>query len=129
MLVDSQKDMKIPSYLIPSCPRCGKPLTLNLRSDNKFVEDDGWHQAAARYSAFLRAHDGQKILFWELGVGYYTPVIIKYPFWNMTAKNPNATYACLNYGEASCPEEIADRSICVNGDLGNVLTLLKQSHA
>lgn len=125
MMVDEQKDGKIPSYLVPVCPHCGKPLTLNLRSDDRFAEDEGWHLAAARYADFLRTREGQKILFLELGVGYNTPVIIKYPFWNMTDRNPRATYACVNYGEADAPEQIRDRSICVRGDVGEVLTALK----
>ncbi len=120
-MVAEQKDMKIPSALIPRCPHCGKPLTMNLRSDDRFVEDEGWHTAAGRYANFLRTREGQKILFLELGVGYNTPVIIKYPFWQMTAKNPRATYACINRGEVFCPDEIADRAICVDGDIGEVL--------
>ena len=120
-MVAEQKDMKIPSALIPRCPHCGKPLTMNLRSDDRFVEDEGWHEAAGRYANFLRTREGQKILFLELGVGYNTPVIIKYPFWQMTAKNPSATYACVNRGEVFCPDEIADRAICVDGDIGEVL--------
>ena len=120
-MVAEQKDMKIPSALIPRCPHCGKPLTMNLRSDDSFVEDDGWHAAAGRYANFLRTREGQKILFLELGVGYNTPVIIKYPFWQMTAKNSRATYACVNRGEVFCPDEIADRAVCVDGDIGEVL--------
>lgn len=124
-MVEQQKDMKIPTELIPKCPKCGKPLTMNLRSDDKFVEDEGWHQAAERYENFLRTRKG-KILFLELGVGYNTPVIIKYPFWQMTAKNPDAAYACVNYGEAVCPNEIKAQTICVNGDIGEVLEFLKK---
>lgn len=120
-MVAEQKDMKIPSALIPRCPHCGKPLTMNLRSDDRFVEDEGWHEAAGRYANFLRTREGQKILFLELGVGYNTPVIIKYPFWQMTAKNPRATYACINRGEVFCPDEIADRAICVDGDIGEAI--------
>ena len=120
-MVAEQKDMKIPSALIPRCPHCGKPLTMNLRSDDRFVEDEGWHAAAERYANFLRTREGQKILFLELGVGYNTPVIIKYPFWQMTAKNPSATYACINRGEVFCPDEIADRAICVDGDIGEAI--------
>lgn len=120
-MVAGQKNMKIPSELIPRCPHCGKPLTMNLRSDDRFVEDEGWHAAAGRYANFLRTREGQKILFLELGVGYNTPVIIKYPFWQMTAKNPRATYACINRGEAFCPAEIADRAVCIDGDIGDIL--------
>ena len=120
-MVAEQKDMKIPTALIPRCPHCGKPLTMNLRSDDRFVENEGWHAAAERYANFLRTREEQKILFLELGVGYNTPVIIKYPFWQMTAKNPRATYACINRGEVFCPDEIADRAVCVDGDIGEVL--------
>ena len=120
-MVAKQKDMKIPSALVPRCPHCGKPLTMNLRADDSFVEDEGWHEAAGRYANFLRTREGQKILFLELGVGYNTPVIIKYPFWQMTAKNPRATYACINRGEAFCPAEIADRAVCINGDIWDIL--------
>ena len=122
-MLDMQDDMKIPTELIPKCPKCGKSMTMNLRSDDKFVEDVGWHRAAGKYDEFLQDHRGQHILFLELGVGYNTPVIIKYPFWRMTKQNPNAVYACLNYGEAYAPDEIKAQSICVDG---NIFELLKE---
>ena len=123
-MVKEQKDMRIPTELVPKCPVCGEPMMMNLRSDDTFVEDEGWHEAAARYENFLRTRKG-KVLFLELGVGYNTPVIIKYPFWQMTAKDPDATYACINYGEAVTPEEIADRSICIDGDIGEAIEKLR----
>ena len=126
-MMERQKDMKIPTELLPVCPHCGKPLTMNLRSDNKFVEDEGWHRAAERYENFLRTREGQKILFLELGVGYNTPVIIKYPFWQMTAKNPKAIYACINQGQAVCPQEIERQSVCINADIGQVLQSLSDA--
>lgn len=116
-----QSDMKIPSKLLPKCPRCGKPLKLNLRSDDSFVEDAGWHAAAERCSEFIRSRKNGRILYLELGVGYNTPSIIKYPFWKLTAENPKAVYACVNFGEAVCPEDIAARSIIINGDISEVL--------
>ena len=119
---EQQKNMRIPSELLPVCPHCGRPMTMNLRADDKFVEDAGWHRAAERYEDFLRTRGQQKILFLELGVGYNTPAIIKYPFWRMTAQNKTATYACINYGEAACPKEIEGQAICINGDIGRVLT-------
>ena len=125
-MMERQKDMKIPTELLPVCPHCGKPMTMNLRSDDKFVEDEGWHRTAERYENFLRTHAGQKILFLELGVGYNTPIIIKYPFWQMTAKNPNATYVCINQGQAVCPQEIQQQSICINADIGSTLQGLSQ---
>ena len=121
-MVTRQENMKIPTELLPVCPHCGKPLTMNLRSDDKFVEDEGWHRAAERYENFLRTRAGGKILFLELGVGYNTPIIIKYPFWQMTAKNPNATYACINQGQAVCPREIERQSICIDSDIGDILS-------
>ena len=126
-MMERQKDMKIPTELLPVCPHCGKPLTMNLRSDNKFVEDEGWHRAAERYENFLRTREGQEILFLELGVGYNTPVIIKYPFWQMTAKNPKAIYACINQGQAVCPQEIERQSVCINADIGQVLQSLSDA--
>ena len=123
-MMEQQANMRIPSELLPFCPHCGKPLTMNLRSDDKFVEDEGWHRAAERYENFLRTWRNGRILFLELGVGYNTPVIIKYPFWRMTTQNKAATYACINYGEAVCPEEIEKQSICIDADIEAVLCAL-----
>ena len=124
-MVARQRDMRVPSELLPLCPRCGKPMTMNLRSDDRFVEDEGWHAAARRYERFLRAAQRRRTLFLELGVGYNTPVIIKYPFWQMTAQNPKAVYACVNFGEAVCPKEIESRSICIDEDIAKVLDDLR----
>ena len=123
-MMEQQKNMRVPSELVPHCPVCGKPMTMNLRCDDTFAEDEGWHAAAARYENFLRTRSGGKILFLELGVGRNTPVIIKYPFWRMTAGNPKALYACVNLGEASAPKELGARSICIDADIGSVLDRL-----
>ena len=123
-MVKRQEGMRIPSELLPVCPRCGKPMTMNLRCDDRFVEDAGWQAAARRYADFLRTRKGQRLLFLELGVGYNTPGIIKYPFWRMTAENLRAVYACVNRGQAECPQAIAERSICIDGDIGETLTRL-----
>jgi NAD-dependent SIR2 family protein deacetylase len=123
-MYEQQSEMKIPSELIPKCPNCGKPLTMNLRSDDRFVEDEGWHKAAGRYDEFNKTHKG-KVLYLELGVGYNTPVIIKYPFWQRTFDNPKAIYACINFDEAVCPEQIEDKAILIEGDIGEVLEDLK----
>lgn len=124
-MIERQQDMRIPAELLPVCPHCGKPLTMNLRSDSKFVEDEGWHLAAERYNNFVRTRKDLRILFFELGVGYNTPGIIKYPFWQMTAENPKAAYACINFGEAVCPKEIEEQSICIDGDIGEVLRQIR----
>lgn len=125
-MVAEQKDMKIPSELIPRCPVCGKPMTVNLRCDDTFVEDEGWHKALAGYEAFLQNHEGKKVLFLELGVGMNTPVIIKYPFWQMTLKNKNSFYVCINAQDAYVPDEIAPRSLCIEGDIASVLARLRE---
>lgn len=111
----------IPSDLIPRCPCCGKSMSMNLRADDTFVEDAGWHRAAERYTRFLQAHQDRRVLYLELGVGYNTPGIIKYPFWQLTYQNHRAVYACLNFGEAAVPEEIALRSICINADIADII--------
>lgn len=120
-MLNEQQDMKIPSELIPYCPVCGAPMTMNLRSDESFVQDEGWYQAATQYKNFLQKYKNRKIVFLELGVGNNTPVIIKYPFWQMTAQNPKAIYVSINQGEAICPKQIESQSICINADIGEVL--------
>lgn len=116
--------MSVPDELIPYCPVCGKPMTMNLRADDTFVQDEGWYAAAKRYEAFLEKCMDKRVVFLELGVGYNTPGIIKYPFWRMTAANPRAVYACVNKGEAVCPRELEGRAVCVDGDIGEVLEIL-----
>ena len=120
-MVAEQREMRVPSELIPYCPVCGRPMSMNLRADDTFVEDEGWRAAAERYSAFLDAHRERRTLFLELGTGMNTPSIIKFPFWRMTREWPDAVYACVNLGEASAPAEIESRAICVNEDIGSVL--------
>lgn len=121
-MIAEQKDMKVPTELIPKCPVCGRPMTMNLRCDNSFVQDEGWYTAASRYEDFIRRHSNSQILFLELGVGMNTPVIIKYPFWQMTKNNPNAVYACINQGQAFCPQDIWQQAICINADIGDTLS-------
>lgn len=119
-----QKNMRVPSELVPRCPECGRPMTMNLRCDDSFVQDNGWYEASDRYHEFIRRHKNMHILFLELGVGFNTPAIIKYPFWKMTAETPNSFYACVNFGEAFCPDEIAKRSVCIDDDISEVLSSL-----
>lgn len=117
--------MTVPSELVPRCPVCGKPMSMNLRADDTFVEDEGWHKAAGRYEDFLNENKDGKIVFLELGVGGNTPGIIKYPFWKMTFANPKAAYICINKGEAVVPKEIEKQSICVNNDIYETLADLR----
>ena len=120
--------MRLPSELIPKCPDDGSDVTMNLRADDSFVEDEGWYRASAAYAEFLDRTEGKHVLFMEIGVGANTPVIIKYPFWQMVNDNPGAVYACLNYDEAICPKQIENRSICIDGDTGEVLKLLRSGN-
>ena len=120
-MVKQQQNMKIPDELIPKCPHCGKPMAMNLRCDDSFVQDESWYAAAERYEEFIRRHKNLHILFLELGVGFNTPGIIKYPFTQMTAINPKAVYACVNMKEAYAPREISDRAVCIDGDIGDVI--------
>ena len=126
-MVEEQRDMHVPTELVPHCPVCGKPMAMNLRADDTFVEDAGWHAAAERYRDFLEARQEGKVLYLELGVGANTPVIIKYPFWRYTNANPDATYACVNFGEPYAHQSIRDRSILVDADIDLVLDELLES--
>lgn len=121
--------MAIPTELLPKCPHCGKHLTMNLRSDDRFVEDAGWHAAAKRYLDFTETHSEDRILYLEIGVGWNTPGIIKFNFWNRANENPNATYACLNYDDARIPHELADRGIGITGDSAQVISALREREA
>ena len=123
-MIAQQRNMKIPTELIPHCPVCGAPMTMNLRCDDTFVQDRGWYAASERYADFLRQHKQGKVLFLELGVGNNTPGIIKYPFWRYTLGNPDATYVCVNNGQAYAPREIAVRSVCLDADIGMILSAL-----
>lgn len=123
-MVAEQKDLKVPSELVPRCPVCGKPMTMNLRCDDTFVEDDGWYAAAGRYADFLRRHEGLRVAFLELGVGGNTPGIIKYPFWRLTKENPNAAYVCINTREVFAPGELQKQALCIEGDIGEVLNAI-----
>lgn len=123
-MVQLQKNMKIPSELVPYCPNCGQPMTTNLRCDDSFVQDEGWYKAKNRYDDFIRRHEGLKTVFLELGVGNNTPIWIKYPFQKMTAQNPNASYVCVNLGYAYAPPEIKGQSVCIDSDILTVIDKL-----
>jgi len=123
-MAEQQTEMRVPRELVPHCPVCGKPMTMNLRAGGAFVEDAGWHRAAAQYVEYLQQHEKDRVLFLELGIGRNTPSIVKFSFWRMTRQWPNAAYACVNMGEAYAPKEIEAKSICITEDIGSVLKRL-----
>jgi NAD-dependent SIR2 family protein deacetylase len=130
-MIAEQKDMRIPTALIPHCPKCGKPMSMNLRSDDTFVEDAGWNKASLNFDNFVTKHYKQNLLLLELGVGYNTPSIIKYPFWNMAIRYPHTTYVCITKGmfdlkekQEQLPEELRDKAICIDGDCALVISEL-----
>lgn len=123
-MVEAEKDLCIPTELVPRCPVCGEPMTMNLRVDGRFVEDDGWHAAARRYDAFVRKRAHDRVLYLEIGVGANTPGIIKYPFWQQVAENRNACYVQLNLGNTIAPARIAGRSALYDGDAAEVISKL-----
>lgn len=125
-MVREQRDMRVPAGLVPRCPRCGEPMSTNLRADATFVQDAGWHAAAGRYVRWLRAHEDGRVLHLELGVGMNTPGIIKYPFWQRVHANPRATYAAISLDPVA-PREIADRCVLIDSDLAPVLARLADS--
>lgn len=122
-----QRDMRIPSELVPRCPVCGAPMAMNLRIDNTFVEDAGWHQASNRYQDFVHRYRDKQLLLLELGVGNNTPSIIKYPFWRLAVQQPNITYATISLKNAVCPPQIDEQSICIQADIRTVLQALLQN--
>ena len=125
-MIAKQKDMRIPGELIPLCPVCKKPMTMNLRADSTFVEDEGWHEACGRYENFLETHKGSRVLFLELGCGMNTPGIIKFSFCRLTSQWPEAVYGCINLGEAYAPQEIEGKSVCISEDIGRILSVWKR---
>ena len=126
-MIEKQEDMRVPPELFPRCPKCGRKMTLNLRVDDTFVQDEGWHKARERYDAFRECALHGRVLYLELGVGMNTPIWIKYPFISGTHDNPLAVYACINKGEAYAPREISSRAICIDGDIRDVLKKLHDS--
>ena len=123
-MAEEQRNMRVSTELIPRCPKCGRPMIMNLRSDDTFVQDKGWYEAAERYKEFLWRYARGNVLYLELGVGGNTPSIIKYPFWKYTHENPDSVYACINLEKAAACREIAERSICINADIGGVIARL-----
>lgn len=125
-MVAKTEDLRIPKELVPRCPVCGEEMTCNMRIDDRFVEDTGWHEACERYQEFIRSHSSGKVLYLELGVGFNSPGVVKYPFWRMVGDNPEAMYAVIAKEDAVCSDGIKDRSLCINADIAEVIEKVYQ---
>lgn len=121
--------VRLPEEAVPRCPDCGRVLVPWVR-DYTFLEGTFWQDSLHRYHSFLRHwimdQSDKKVLLLELGVGEMTPSIIKLPFWELTAKNENVFYACLNREAAHRPEHLRGRSLYLQGDLAETLAALRK---
>ena len=128
-LTSRLEGVRLPEEAVPRCPDCGRVLVPWVRDDT-FLEGCAWKAQLDRYHAFLRRwlleQAGKNILLLELGVGEMTPSIIKLPFWELTARNENVFYACLNKEASHAPEHLRGRSLYLQGDLAEILSAIRQ---
>ena len=129
MLDAIDKDLKIPSRMIPKCPVCGEEMEVNLRSDDTFVEDDHWKLMNDRYSDFLKKYDGKKLLLLEFGVGFNTPSIIRYPFEEITYRNSKVRLIRFNQKYFDVPSNIQKKSISVSNDISIIIHQLLEGES
>lgn len=123
----ARKDCLIPSELVPKCHVCGGRMEMNLRCDNYFVEDEAWHESADRYADFLEQNKDKKVVLLELGVGFNTPIIIRFPFEKMVRENPAYSLIRLNMDEAVVPECFGKRAIGIGGDMAKAIADIRES--
>ena len=124
---EARKDCLIPSELVPKCPVCGGNMAMNLRCDNYFVEDEAWHEAADRYADFLEQNKDKKVVLLELGVGFNTPIIIRFPFEKMVREHSSYSLIRLNMDEAVVPESFGERAIGIGGDMAKAIADIRES--
>jgi len=127
-MLDNMEGLEVPAEWIPRCPECGWKMVPWVQ-DNTFLQGEAWQTAYQRYEDFVRKYQGKKLLLLELGVGEMTPSIIKLPFWELTAKNENVFYACLNREASHSPEHLRERSLYLQGDLAETLAALRQARS
>jgi len=127
-MLDNMEGLEVPAEWIPRCPECGWKMVPWVQ-DNTFLQGEAWQTAYQRYEDFVRKYQGKKLLLLELGVGEMTPSIIKLPFWELTAKNENVFYACLNREASHSPEHLRGRSLYLQGDLAETLAALRQARS
>lgn len=115
----ARKDCKIPSYMVPKCPVCGGAMDMNLRKDNHFVQDEAWYAAEERFSDYLSEAIDQKLVLVELGVGFNTPTIIRFPFEKLVREHENINLIRLNLDQAIVPKSFGKRAVGINADMAD----------
>lgn len=122
----ARKDCLIPSKLVPKCPVCGGKMAMHLRCDNYFVEDEAWHEACDRYADFLEQNEGKRLVLIELGVGFNTPIIIRFPFEKLLYEHTSYSLIRLNKDEAVVPESLGKRALGIGGDMAQAITDIRR---
>ncbi|WP_029608954.1 deacetylase SIR2 [Mycoplasma simbae] len=129
-MIAEQKNMKVDLDIIPRCPECNDFLEVNKRLKGKgMVEDERFFGEKAKYEYFIEQNKDKKILFWEIGVGYSTPMLIKHPFWEMTQKYQNAHYLAMNNKSYRLPAELKPKTTVWTQDIKETIaSLLKEEN-
>lgn len=113
----ARRDGKVPKYLVPKCPVCGGAMDMNLRKDEYFVQDKAWYEAEKRFSDYMSEAVDKNLVLLELGVGFNTPTIIRFPFEKLVREHKNISLIRLNLNEAIVPESFGKRAIGINADM------------
>ena len=121
LFANSNIKSEISENLIPKCPKCGGEMDFNLRIGKNFVQDEGWYKHQTLYTNFIDKYKNDDILYIELCVGYNTPSIIKYNFWNKVYENKNAKFISINLEKNEVPKKIKDRSLIIMGDANEII--------
>ena len=119
MIKATDKELKIPSSLVPICPVCFEYMEPNLRKDEYFVEDENWHKQSMAYRDFLERNKDKKLLLLEFGVGFNTPGIIRYPFEKLTKVHEKWKLVRFNK-ELKCFADLKDRFVGITQDLNSI---------
>ena len=120
------KDCKIPSHLVPKCPVCGGNMEMNLRKDANFVQDENWYKQAKQYDQFLDEIKDKNVILLEMGVGFNTPGIIRFPFEQMTYQHLKTTLIRMNKDYPMVSQEIQNKTISFDEDIHQIIADVKE---